>query len=523
MESIEERVIKHVGIYLRISMEKRGENVETLANHRQILLEHCELKGYTFDRYEEVLSGGTSDLNKRKELQRLLENIEQYDAILVVELSRVSRNGLISEQVLQACTDYDKPILTPEKMYDLANNPNDVLMYRFGSIIASQEHGLIGKRSKNNKITMMKAGLNVNTPPYGYTRNSKTKKFEINEEQAEVVRYIFKLHNEGYGSFRIRDILNNEGIKSARGNVWNLPAIKRIIKNEAYKGTAVFHDRKRIKVGGKYAFKTMATIRFENAHTAIIPPDEWHRANMIREARAKEAGFIRETPANKTGITPLKDLLYCDNCKRKLSILRDTRTGIPYTKRCHYLVQGGQKCNNCGIAMHIIEETLREIVANYKMQVKAQLEQALKNDITGVTDDLKSNIMHIDRQIEEKESEFKELIQLAIKKVFTYAEIGEQKAQLTEEIEQLKKEREQLRERLAKTDSGNVADKLRTYLKVIDELENGEHSDEVRNRYYKQFIKRIYYSRIMPDEISKLSTRNPQRKYYPFTIKIEYL
>ncbi|GAE24928.1 resolvase [Halalkalibacter wakoensis JCM 9140] len=237
-----------MAMYLRISQDKKLENFETLVNHRTLLESFACKNGFTFETYEEVLSGGSSELGKRPQLQRLLNEIETFDAILVVELSRLSRNGLISETVLQYCKDYDKPIITPEKVYDLANNDHDVLTFRFGALIASQEHALIGKRSKNNKIQMARAGLYISgSPPFGYVRNPKTKKLEIKEEEAETIRYIFTLHSQGLGSFKIRDILNAEGYKSATGKYFNLSSIKRIIKNPVYKGWTVFHDRKKVK------------------------------------------------------------------------------------------------------------------------------------------------------------------------------------------------------------------------------------------------------------------------------------
>ncbi|WGD80751.1 recombinase family protein [Bacillus subtilis] len=301
--------IKNVAMYLRISQEKKGENVETLANHESILKDFANRKGYVIaETFKEVLSGGASELQARPQLQRLLDNLEKFDAILVVELSRLSRNGLISETVLQYCKDYDKPIITPEKVYDLSNNDNDVLTFRFGALIASQEHSLIGKRSKNNKITMAKAGLDIaGGVPFGYRRNKETKKLEIYEPEAETIRYIFKLHSQGLGSFKIRDILNEEGIKPARGNHWNLPAIKRIIRNEKYKGWNFFNDRKRVKKNGKWTYEIVDTITVKDAHPPIIPPEEWDNANIERERRAKVASRIK----HKKTVSMVSDLLYC--------------------------------------------------------------------------------------------------------------------------------------------------------------------------------------------------------------------
>lgn len=286
MLEINKKIIKHVGIYLRISIEKRDENTETLQNHRQILTEFAKENNLTYVEYGEVISGGKTDVEDRPKLKELLDNIEQYDAILCMELSRLSRNGLISQLVKQYCIDYDKPIITPYQIYDLANSDMDRLMFDVGSMISSHEFGVIGKRSLANKVQMTKMGLHVSgNVPYGYKRNNETKKLEIDEPAAEVIRYIFKLHQQGLGAFKIRDILNKEGYKSATGKHFNLPAIRRILKNPHYKGWTVFNVRKKYKEGGKYKYKIVDTIVVKDTHPPIIPPEVWDEVNKDRQRR----------------------------------------------------------------------------------------------------------------------------------------------------------------------------------------------------------------------------------------------
>lgn len=76
--------IQHVAIYLRISQEKKGENVETLENHRQILIEFCEEHGFTYEEFGEVISGGKSEITQRVALKRLLDNIENMMQLRVL-------------------------------------------------------------------------------------------------------------------------------------------------------------------------------------------------------------------------------------------------------------------------------------------------------------------------------------------------------------------------------------------------------------------------------------------------------
>lgn len=516
--------IRHVAIYLRISQEKKGENADTLLNHREILTSYATEKGWTYITYEEVLSGGKVDLNDRPQLQRLLNEIEKYDGVLVMELSRLSRNGLVSEQILQACVDYNKPILTREKTYDLANNQSDVLAYRFGALIASDEHARIGARSKNNKIALTKQGLHVTgNVPYGYVRNKDTKKLEINEEQAVVIRYIFKLHSQGLGSFRIRDILNEEGYRSAKGSHFIVESIKRIMENPVYRGAIVFNDRKRIKRNGKYVYINVDTFIVEGAHPAIIPPDEWYRANEMREERANKAKKVRERPAVKGGVSTLKDLMYCAKCKRKLSVRKDSKMVYFTVKTCDYLLKDGSKCHNAGIRADYVEELVQAELSTLRTQVEQEIVQLMNADTGSITAEINEEMLRVDKQLEQAETAFSKLIDYALAGVFTAQEIAGKKEELTSNINGLKTEKEALTVKLQNTNTASLEGKLRNVLSVLDDIEGSNVDPEELNAYYKRFIKRIYYSRLMPDDVRALSTRNAVRKNYPFTIEIEYM
>jgi DNA invertase Pin-like site-specific DNA recombinase len=494
-----------------------------LANHRQLLLEFCKGKGYTYTLFEEVLSGGTSELEARPQLQKLLESIEKWDAILCVELSRISRNGFISEMVLQHCVDYDKPILTPFHVYDLANNENDRLTYRFTSMMSSQEHALIGKRSKLNKIQMAKAGLHISgNVPFGYVRNPFTKKLEIQEEEAEVIRYIFKLHSQGLGSFKIRDILNEEGYKSARSNHWNLPSIKRIIRNPAYKGWTIFHDRKRVKKGGKWTYEILETITMKDTHPAIISEKEWDSANQERENRANKSRITREKPAVKSGITSLKDLVYCGVCGRKMTIRKDNKSNTGYTiKKCEYLLDDGSKCNNAGIRLVFAEEDVLAKLFTHKEELEVYLRELKEDEGEMFQEELRIRLKAVEKRIRETRSQDEKLLELALTGVFSVEQIKEKKQEYANTLKSLEDERDILLQEILKPQIFEMEAKVKGTIRIIDSLPS--LNKESANQALKTFVKRIIYKRVIPKDILKLSTRNPVRKLYPFEIEIEYL
>ncbi|MGD7091227.1 recombinase family protein [Bacillus subtilis] len=511
--------IKHVAMYLRISREKKDKNVDTLENHRVKLLEKIQEEGLTHEEFGEVVSGGSSELEKRPKLQELLERIEEFDAILCFEISRLSRNGLVSHTVKQYCIDYDKPIITNEGIYDLANSSDDRLWFDVESMFSSQEHSKIGKRSKMNKIQMAKAGLDIaGGVPFGYKRNKETKKLEIYEPEAEIVRYIFKLHGQGLGSFKIRDILNEKGIKPARGNHWNLPAIKRIIRNEKYKGWNFFNDRKRIKRNGKFTYEIVDTITVEDAHPPIISPEEWDNANIERERRAQVASRIK----HKKTVSMVSDLLYCGICGRKLSIREDRKTKKVHVKTCDYLMhENGSKCRNNGVLLEKVEEEVLKTIKRYKKDLQEIIDQLSEADTSNVEQDIKSEISSLQRQQSELDSQKKNLIKAVASGVLTGEDIRSEKEVIEAKQNAVTSKLEELESQLQTLDIDAIIEVNKRAIEALKDFER--HSPENQNNTLKRVISRILYTRDMPDEIKALTTRNPLRREYPFTLEIEYL
>ena len=77
----------------------------------------------------------------------------------------------------------------------------------------------------------------------GYDYHKDTKTITVNEEEAEIVRYIFNRYIEGAGGSVIAHELENLGYKTKYGSsTWVQSTVIGIIKNEKYKGD--FHLQK---------------------------------------------------------------------------------------------------------------------------------------------------------------------------------------------------------------------------------------------------------------------------------------
>lgn len=506
-------------LYLRISRDK-GENEDTLQNHREIMAKFCESHGFIYESYEEIVSGGKQDIESRPQLQRLIDNIEKYEAIYCISLDRLSRNGLVSQQIKQLCIDYEILIITPSQTFDLANSQEDRVLYDVSSMFASMEYEMIAKRMRLNKMQRAARGEWISSKPaYGFRRNQETKKLEIYEPEAKVVRYIFELHGQGLGAFRIVDILNAEGYKPQLSNAFNLPTVKRIIQNPVYKGTVVYHNRKRVKEGGKYVYKVVDTITTENAHPPIIPPDEWERANLENRARSERSRITREKPSKVSGVTMLKDLVYCGVCGRKMTIRIDRND---YTlKRCEYLLKGSsERCPNCGIRVDYLEGAVLSKLKDYRKELKKELRKLEKLDLTKLKKDYNDRLTHIKAEIRECNRRQNNLIDAVAEGLFTLDELKAKKQELTNRLQSLEEKRKRITREAAEIDVSSHIDRIEHIIGLLDNIE--KLPPEGQNRALKQFVKAIYFTRLIPDDIRKLSTRNPERRGYPFEYTIEY-
>ncbi len=63
----------------------------------------------------------------------------------------------------------------------------------------------------------------------------------VNEEQAEIVRYIYSEYLSGKGTVKIADELTKKGVPTSTGlTTWSASYISRVLRNPFYCGTIVY-------------------------------------------------------------------------------------------------------------------------------------------------------------------------------------------------------------------------------------------------------------------------------------------
>lgn len=247
-------------MYLRKSRADEELGYEnTLERHEEMLRNLAAQTGIHVDEshiYREIVSGGS--IEARPQMQKLLKAVEMglYTGVLCIELERLSRgDGADQQRILKAFQFSDTKIITLTKTYDLAGDDSfDEEFFEFGLFMSRREYKMIKKRLYRGRIQAQKEGYFIGSrPPYGYDKKRIGKGYVlVPNENAEVVRYIFRRYAQRETAANILHDLNNMAIPTVTGTKWTAYAIREVIKNQTYIGkinTKTVRCEKSIKDG----------------------------------------------------------------------------------------------------------------------------------------------------------------------------------------------------------------------------------------------------------------------------------
>ncbi|WP_448788121.1 master DNA invertase Mpi family serine-type recombinase [Bacteroides graminisolvens] len=128
--------------YIRVSSDK-----QTVENQRFEINNFCERNKLVIDGWIEETISGMKSYNKR-ELGKLLKQIQKDDLIICAELSRLGRNLFMIMEILNTCMTKECRVWTIKDNYRLGDDiQSKVLAFAFG-LSAEIERNLISQRTK---------------------------------------------------------------------------------------------------------------------------------------------------------------------------------------------------------------------------------------------------------------------------------------------------------------------------------------------------------------------------------------
>lgn len=269
-------------LYVRLSLEEQeGDLTEKIRNQRELLLEYIREKP-EFQLVDIYCDNGCSGTNfDRPQWQRLMEDAKagKVNCIIVKDLSRLGRNYIEAGNYLEKVFPFmGVRFIAISDGYDSENlKPEDTgLLLPLKNIInASYAKDLSQKVSSARHVQRGRGEFTGSVVPFGYKKDQQRKgRFVVNEDEAAVVRQIFRMFGEGESYSEIARELNRLRIPSPQGKLWRYQSIRGIIANEVYLGKMI---------QGKRCSREPDVVTVENTHDAIITEDLFEKVQSQRE------------------------------------------------------------------------------------------------------------------------------------------------------------------------------------------------------------------------------------------------
>ena len=320
-------------LYERLS---RDDNLEgesySIGNQKKLLAKVANEKGYAnlVHFLDDGISGVTMD---RPGFVEMICQLEQGKAaaVFVKDLSRLGRNyievGRLTEEFFP---DHDIRLVAVSDNIDTAEGENELAPIRnlFNEWYARD---ISKKRRISNKIKG-NAGEPMGQPPYGYIKDpNDPKHWIVDDEAAQVVRRVYSMTLEGFGTEQIAAQLEKDGVLTPRAywltkgikrpgkgkqqppTKWNSSTITKILSLQEYCGDILnfktysksYKNKKRIDNDREN------WVVFQDVHEAIIE-------RAVYEQVQQKRGKIRKRRTNNGEHNMFSGLLVCADCGSNL-------------------------------------------------------------------------------------------------------------------------------------------------------------------------------------------------------------
>lgn len=436
-----------VAVYIRVSTEKQAEQGMSLAEQERSLTAFCSRSGDTIvETFIDAGVSGRTDL--RPEFQRMIgmasEKPAPFSKIVVYNWSRFFRN---TSQALMYQTKLEKLGVTIQSMTE---NFGGGATGRFGLTTALAAHEFIsdmnGENALRGHLENAENGFLNGKPPYGYKaveaerRGEKIKKrAEIEPQEAEVVRLIFKLYLEGDGKSgalgvkKIVNYLNEKGFRLRGGSLFNVKKVDEILRGTTYMGKLYYNKRngktKRLKPENEWKLIPVP---------AIIDEAKFNAAQKLLTKRAPKMTPPRVTSSPNL----LTGLMKCGYCGG--AMVKGSGKGISYYRCVTHLRKGKDGCHGQWLRMDKVDEIVTHAVVE-KVTDETRLKQLMKDlhkkAKSGAEDGI-SRKAELDRKERALNKEVENLLTLVAQGLMSAddphlkTEVGKRKAQIDDIIRQ---------------------------------------------------------------------------------------
>lgn len=458
-----------VAIYNRVSTEKLAqlEAIEHQVIESRQIVEESGLE-LAFQ-YIETESG--TSIKNREYYQQMLTDManDKFDILMIKSQDRMMRDQAEWHLLKRAINKYHK-ILYFYMDDEIFNQKENGMKHDVQAMLdeyESEKKSSKAIHSHNRRQTTYEGQdcLNITRPIYGWDRNVELdsrghKKiwFTVNEKEAENIREVCRLVEEGKGFYTIANIMYGNGVlsKPTYGTKPQLPhkisgtAWKKVIRSPLLHGDAVFNKEK---------------TDFYTKDRQKVPQDQWiYRENVITPILSKEYHQRIIDILDSRSIYYDKDIsmkgkhfwsgkIICSKCGKAYYRYpcKSCKTRVLENWKCSTgIMSGTEGCHNIIIEENELRKQLRDTVSEKYQDLYGTITDGLiEKIIRKIEQGLSGSSLERDREEVEKELnqqyQFKNnLFDKLLKNVISDADFQIYNKKLTETINSLEDKKAEL-------------------------------------------------------------------------------
>lgn len=456
-------------IYIRVSTEEQSKKGYSLPDQ----LEQCTRKAEEMGACDCVLCtdyAETAAYLDRPGLQRALELVAtgRYSYFIALDVDRLARDLGDQIYVTEEIEKRAKIDFVTHRRGD-PNNPEDTLFYHIKGAFSQYERAktrqrtITGARQKARSGKIVQPGCYTGHPgAYGYRYNKDplNPRFSIVEEEARVIREVYRLVlDEGLGLQAIASRLNRDKVPPPRGAKWYVSMVGRILTKETYYGE--FHNFKWRTVtvegrtpSGKRRTRHLLRPREERSIVrvpAIVTREQFEKVQEIRRQNGLKTRRGRKHQYLLTGC------LRCGICGRSYS-------SEPHPSGLRYRCIGTRKqmastlCTNRSWPVHsnsrtpgldtVVWEEVAERLKDPSL-IRKELSRRPGTPDAALKERLKRRLDELERHLEELHRHRDSLFEMRLENLLSEQEFRSRLLKTSEKSEAVGREADEVRRKLA--------------------------------------------------------------------------
>ena len=463
---------KIAAAYIRVSTERQDEY--SPESQKKLIREYAEKHNFEIPEEYVFFDDGISakSAKKRTAFNQMIalakEKHPPFCAILVWKFSRFARNqeeSIVYKNILR------------KKGIQVISISEPIIDSPFGDLIERiiewmDEYYLINlstevKRGMTEKLTRGEA---LTAPAFGY--KIVNGQYVPNENEADIVRGIFRDYVAGVPTRRIALNLSAQGVINHRGNPIDYRGVMYILENPVYIGKIRWSPEGR---ASSDRYRENKGVIVDGIHKPIVNTETWDAAQAKLSELQKMYGKYQR--ADQPVEWMLKGLLRCGECGATLCM----NSKKEQSAQCHNYTTARGKCFTSHYisirrANQLVIERLEEII--------------IDKDFTFVASPSVAESINYEELIHKEKIKLNRAKEAYLNSIDTVEEYKNNKQRITKAIENLEKQRDA--ERVEAADLEEYTDKVRS---IIDTIKAPDVSELAKNQALRTIIEKIVYNK----------------------------